>query len=230
MFRISISSAILGLTIVITGSGGPAQAGDPDPDDLLEAQLIALELSGDLLPPTDLTQLILGDLAAIRDTNPQVADIRYRSITTPDQIIVGLTDQAMADFRNGLYHELDSLNTLYGVVDIQDFNLSPVIVLTFDQIYNTSALADIYVQSNPDGLRYAEPNLIFGDGNTISASPPSYTFTRAWGDCPSGCINHEDWIFQVVSGEAVMVPEPLTLTLLLTGSCAILARWAHPHQ
>ena len=184
---------------------------------LLESQLIALELSGELRPPAGLTELILDDLAAIRGAYPQVADIRYKPSAVPDQLIVGLTDQAMAQFNDGQYHELDDLNALYGVIDIDASPLSPAMVLTFDQIYHTQVLSDLYIQAQPWGLRYAEPNGYIGGGSTIQANPPFYTFIRAWGDCPSGCIHHRNSHFRVDDGQVTFIPEPSSLALLALG-------------
>ncbi len=73
-------------------------------DQLLEAKLLALDLSGQLRPPADLTEQIYNDLAAIRTAHPEVADITYRPRAVPYQIIVGLTEQAIEQFRNGQYH------------------------------------------------------------------------------------------------------------------------------
>ncbi len=205
-----IISAV-GLVSCIAFACGGAKADPVGPNELLEAQQIALELSGDLRPPEDLTELVQNDLASIRAAYPQIADISYRPIASPDQIIVGLTDQAMQQFRNGQYHELDQLNALYGVIEIDDpFHRISAIILNFDQVYNTPLLADLYLQDDPPGMRYAEPNSYGGDGSTISAGPPFYTFIRAWGDCPSGCIYHEYWEFSVQDGQVDLIAHPAT--------------------
>ena len=211
--------SVVGLLLCITFAVGGA-------NELLEAQQIALELSGELRPPEDLTELIQNDLAAIRAAYyPQIADISYRPIASPDQIIVGLTDQAMQQFRNGQYHELDQLNALYGVIEIDDpFHRISAIILNFDQVYNTPLLADLYIQDDPPGMRYAQPNYYGGYGSTISAAPPLYTFIRAWGDCPAGCIYHDYWEFSVQDGQVDLIPEPATLGLMVIGGLAILRR------
>ena len=214
----------LSCVLIVAFAGGVAKANSLDPERLLEAQQIALEVSGSLRPPADLTELVLNDLAAIRLAYPQVADISYRPIAVPDQLIVGLTDQATADFLNGQYHGLDDLNNSYGLIDTDVFESISALLLTFDEVYNTPLLANIYTQSNPPGLRYAEPNYYVGDGSTISAAPPFYTFIRAWGDCPSGCIYHEYWEFEVEDGNVILIPEPGTLGVLLVGGTLLVVK------
>lgn len=233
---------------------------------LLEAQLIALDLSGELRPPADLTGRIMDDLAAIRAAYPDetrvikvpdnvavtfdsegtltppdplqfaevVTHIRYMPSAAPNQLIVGLTDEAMAQFNAGQYHELDALNTLYGVIDI---DMGPTIggtslaimLLTFDQNYNTQVLADLYIQAQLWGLRSAESNRYGGDGSTIQAGPPFYTFSAGWGDCPSGCINKQEWHYRVDDGHVTVIPEPATLSLLGIGGLAMIRRRRKHH-
>ncbi len=188
---------------------GNAAATYPDP--LLEAQLLAIEVSGQLRPPPELTEQILNDLADIRTAFPQIADITYWPTAAPDKIIIGLTQQAFDDFKNGQYHVLDELNSTYGVIKITSFSLIKAILLKFNQVYNTQLLSQIYLHAHPYGVRYVEPNYSIGDGSNISASPPFYNFVRAWGDCPSGCIYHQWWHFKVEDGQVQQIsitPEP----------------------
>jgi hypothetical protein len=175
---------------------------------LLEAQQVALEVSGQLRPLADLTQQILNDLAVIRAAFPEVAGIRYRPRAAADEIIVGLTDEAAEQFQAGQYHALDELNELYGVIEIRPHlgSLVSFILLRFNQVYNTELLADIYEQASPEGLRYAESNYTIGDGPTIYANPPRYTFRDAWGDCPAGCTGEKLWHFRVENGQAIIIP------------------------
>ncbi len=255
------------LVFPILASQASALVYTTDDWQLLEAQLIALDLSGELRPSADLTGRIMHDLAAIRAAYPDetrvikvlanqflpydsegnlilpddpwqyeevVTHIRYMPSAAPNQLIVGLTDEAMAQFNVGQYHELDALNALYGVIDIA---IGPTIggtslaimLLTFDQNYNTQVLADLYIQAQLWGLRSAESNRYGGDGSTIQAGPPFYTFSAGWGDCLSGCINKQEWHYRVDDGHVTVIPEPATLSLLGIGGLAMILRRRKHH-
>lgn len=181
----------------------PALAGDR----LFEAQELAIEVSGQLRPPERLTEQIYNNLAAIRDAYPDIADITYRAPAVPNEILVALTEQAMEQLHNGQYHALDELNESYGVMEIEPY--SSFLTLRFNQVYNTQLLSDIYMNARPKGVRYAQPNYRIGDGSTISAEPPCYTFIRGWGDCPAGCIYHQSWLFCVEDEQVTQVSDSL---------------------
>ena len=50
-----------------------------------------------------------------------------------------------------------------------------------------------------EGIEYAEPNAYVGDGSDLDALKSEGRWyvvaRRAWGDCPSGCINEELYFF-----------------------------------
>lgn len=52
-----------------------------------------------------------------------------------------------------------------------------------------------------NGVIYAEPNGVDGDGNNITANIETdyvkYEHSVGWGDCPAGCICRHYWIFYV---------------------------------
>ena len=177
-------------------------------DPVLEAQLLALDLSGKLTPPPDLTQRLLDDLSAVRVGFPEVADITYRHWAAPDRIIIGLSEGAAEQFVAGQHEVLNELNSLYGLLDYDAFSFTTAFLLHFEQIYHTQRLSELYKAAEPLGLQYAEPDYLVGDGSTISAEPPFYTFIRAWGDCPAGCIHSESWDFRVDDGQATLIEGP----------------------
>lgn len=203
--RTSTHLAAVFLTALLS-SNAQADLGDPDPARLVEAQLLALEVGGGLRPSEDLTEQILGDLAAIRSAFPGVADITHRPSANPYEILIQLTDEAQERLDRGEFHELDDLNDQYGLVEMRVILSSlNMYVLRFDQVYNTALLAQIY--AGTPGLLYAEPNYAAGDGSTISGGPPFYTFYRRWGDCPVGCTYEESWTFSVVDGSVTVFGE-----------------------
>ena len=199
---------------------------------LQEAQILAIDVSGELLPPQELTQQILNDLAAIRKAYPIIADINYLPHYRPDELMVGISKDAAEQFKAGQYHGLDELNKQYGVIAIDANHIYHgslnILVLKFDKIYNAELLSDIYEQANPEGLVYAEPDYVAGDSDTIHAEPPDYTFIEGWGDCPAGCINHRYWHFRVENGQVTLLqitgpdgPELLVPTQYATIQSAI---------
>ncbi|MFA5423190.1 MAG: right-handed parallel beta-helix repeat-containing protein [Phycisphaerae bacterium] len=188
---------------IILSSASASEIDFSDP--FIEAQLIAIEISGQLVAPNDLTSRILGDLALIRDACPQIAGITYRPHYVPDELMVGITEEAVQQYQQGQYHALDSLNQIYGVVEVEaHFGLVNFLLLKFNQVYNMPLLAQIYTESNLEGVKYAEANYLIGDGPTIIVRPPYYLFIDAWGDCPSGCSNYEFWEFKVESGQVTL--------------------------
>ena len=64
----------------------------------LEAQLLALEISGEFQPPTALAEQIYQDLEIIRTSFPEIAEVSYRPSADPYEIMVGLTEEALAQF------------------------------------------------------------------------------------------------------------------------------------
>ena len=89
------------------------------------------------MPGAELTELILNDLAAIRSAYSEAAG-KYRPICSMDIISVGLTDEAMEQYLQGEYHELDELNEQYGGTDVMIHPGSGLstIYLKFDKINN----------------------------------------------------------------------------------------------
>ena len=181
------------LVVLAAGVAARGELVDPDPERLQEAQMMALT---GLRPDPELTELIYNDLAAIRAAQPEIADISYRPFAVPDELILGLTQEAVEQIRDGQFDSLDELNATYGPATLGPVKGSDTYawaVLKFDQVYNTSMLSSIY--SGAQGLRYVQPNYYYGDGSTIVPYPPCYEFIRKWGDCPAGCIYQESCVF-----------------------------------
>jgi len=80
-----------------------------------DAEILALQISGELLAPPLLYERISNELAVIRQFYPGMELIHVLPPWKPGELIVGLTDEAWEEFTNGEYHGLDSLNALYMV-------------------------------------------------------------------------------------------------------------------
>ena len=98
---------------------------------------------------------------------------------------------------------LDSLLSQYGF-KITGFyhwmdHTFHVAILTTDQLLNVTPLCSAL--KSYDGISEASPDYMMGDGNYIQFDQEEnvkyFTFSLAWGDCPSGCTSHHNWKFKV---------------------------------
>jgi hypothetical protein len=94
--------------------------------------------------------------------------------------------------------QIDSLIITYNINNVEYFAGS-VVNLTAINPLNMDALGHLF--SKIDGVNYAEPNGGIGGSNDIDAQLNdeyiNYKFSLGWGDCPSGCIYHHFWEFNV---------------------------------
>ncbi len=169
-----------------------------------DAELLALEISGALLPPAELYEQLLNDLTAIRQAYPDMNEIRHRPGWMPGELIVGFTAGAWQQIQDGEYHGFDELSGDYGAVEMRAI-FSTYMLLEFEEQYNPEYLAPLYAAA--EGVTIAEPNHLLGDGSDIQASLPDYTFSLGWGDCLSGCIYRHYWQFTVIDGSVTLVSE-----------------------
>lgn len=160
--------------------------------DNTEAIAIALEASGQLLAPEALVQKITEDLNAIRGAYPSVKSVVGSPPWVVGQLLAVVSDE-----------QLQQIRDQYGEVTASDPLFDTLKVLTFAAKYNPVVLANELVSKNL--VTSAEPNGIVGQSNTVRYNAESglYTFTKGWGDCPSGCINRQIWEFSVSQSKEV---------------------------
>lgn len=168
----------------------------------------------------DLTEQVDRVLSLIRNDHPELNRIHARDGPIVfGQLVVGL-EPHLEDTIHGLLREspdtvefvtgndaFDSLNArlgLSGVESTYDFAL-----LCFSDRLNVPAAAEAY--SKVEGIRYAEPDGIVGDGPDADAERKDGTwyvlFRDAWGDCPAGCTGEQLYFFTVTGQEVVEVEE-----------------------
>jgi len=184
-----------------------------------DGELLALEVSGQLLAPTELVCRISEDLALIRAKFPYMRSIGVLPDWYPGQITVLLTQEALDALLRGQYHGLDELNRDYGPVEVYVLLARPGgvqgFVLKFSRAYNPELLSDIYREA--PGVLSASASRFHGDGSDITVTEPeTYTFVRAWGDCPSGCVYKHSWMFTATGCEVSLIAEygdPLPVAL-----------------
>ncbi len=178
---------------------------DLTPRDNPEAEAAALWLSGDLVAPTDLYEELFSGYSRIRgayaDSIPELNQVTFVSPWMPGELLLKLTDDAIAELRRGEYHDLDSLNTYYRVAEIDTHLIDFIgwMHLIFEGRLHPERLAEEYGQV--PSLLMAEPN---GTWSNQADNYPwlidggiSYLFRYGWGDCPAGCIYNQFWYFKV---------------------------------
>jgi len=164
-----------------------------------EAEILALESNGDLLPDPVLVAQIDADLQLIRDAIPILRQITAVAPWVPGEILLGLTPDAYERFRAGEHETLQALNEQYGLLEVHWWDALNACHLTFGQPYHPVALSIEYAAI--EGVRYVEPNYMMGDGPDIRRHVTGeYTFRYAWGDCPSGCLQEHIWRVSVECG------------------------------
>ena len=90
-----------------------------------EAELAALWLSGELYAPDELYEELLFGYTEVRsqfgDSIPKLNEIEFSPLWRWYAFNVKFTESAVREMRAGEYTDLDSLNTLFGIADIDTF-------------------------------------------------------------------------------------------------------------
>lgn len=170
-----------------------------------ESEAAALWLSGELTAPDTLRENLLSGYRSIRNKYrekiPQLDEVIFVPPWVPGELLIELSESAVRALRLGEYHDLDSLNTLYGVVEI-DTNLLDFIgwvYLKFEDSLHPKRLAEYYGEI--ESVEDTSPNSYVGGGNDnypwLIHNGISCLFKKGWGDCPAGCINNRFWYFKV---------------------------------
>ena len=156
-------------------------------------------------------------LSALRGAYPAVGDVTVAMPYAFGELLLGLEPrliETIAALLEGAagpvaldtgYAEFDALNASLGLsVVINFYRASGIASFFFSEHLNVPAAAAAYEMV--EGVEYAEANALLGDGPDVEASQSEGRWyvvaRRAWGDCPSGCIN-EELIFFIVQGAAV---------------------------
>ena len=150
-------------------------------------------------------------LSLIRRSNLAMADVSVREDHAPATLVLGL-EGALRDAVAALWGgeaasaapptghaAFDALNATLGFRSVRPYPALGAVALHLDERVNIEAAMRAY--GAIDGVAHAEPDTILGDGSDIEAIPVSggwlVVFRKAWGDCPSGCINEELSFFSV---------------------------------
>ncbi|ODM98544.1 50S ribosomal protein L9 [Orchesella cincta] len=158
-----------------------------------EAQLIALESSGELLAPEALVQRVDKDLKAIRSKFPAVAEVHTTGKWQPGRLLIS----------NVKKESLDAINkSAYGPIESKAIFQDTIYSVVFQKPYNPQILSEILKKEF--SLTSADPDGIIGGSSSITLNAGSsptgkntYVFMKGWGDCFAGCINKHFWTFAV---------------------------------
>jgi hypothetical protein len=195
---------------------------DPTPvNEASEFELMALCVSGELFPPYDLTEIFQDDITDIRslafdeesfsDPVPQT-DISFSPPWAPGKIGIYFDDETQGVVVLGKYNTWDKLNVKYhaGKINIHT-RLSVSATIEFnDKAVHPERIAEEYNDLAGSELAFASHSI--GDGSNIYPYIPGYQdaqitseelnektryylFRKGDGDCPSGCIINDYWLF-----------------------------------
>lgn len=159
----------------------------------LEAEMLAMDLTGQLRAPDAQYSRILGDLGKIRAAYPQLVTVVDDPDYAPNELIVKLVPGQSLD-------EYSALNAYY-LVTAEELLFDTWWTLTFCDNLNANALGPIYAALA--AVQYAEPNSLIGtdDQITVTALGGTYRYTIDDGfwDCFDGCDCHRVWVIDVSS-------------------------------
>ena len=158
-------------------------------------------------------------LSLIRRAYPAMADVSVRQEYGRTALVLGLEgalrDAAFAAWEDGNaavpsatgHAAFDALSAGLGLRAVQAYPVLDSAVLHLDERANVAAALRAYRAI--DGVGYAEPDAVLGDGSDIEAAKVEgrwyFVFRRAWGDCLAGCIDEELSFFTVAGGEARLI-------------------------
>lgn len=173
-----------------------------------DAEYLAMELSGELLPPPDLYSQIEDALTDIRTQYPDMRLIAHLPPWHAGKLTVGLTPDAWADIVAGTYSGFDTLDEQYRPTSITRIDALQLLLLEFGQRYNPEALTPMYEAL--DGVSFAGPDGVVGDGSTVRVAldTATYSFDLKWGGCVSGCIYTYTWEYAIANDGTVTPLNP----------------------
>lgn len=180
------------------------------PRENVEADQMAIFLSGELTAPEELYARLRDDLARVReeygdevtantDRVSHVGDVEFQLPWVPSKVLVAF-EAAWADsVREGNYPYWDALNAALGAVSISSLGSFDYVVIRFEPLLNPCVLGSFY--RDLPGVRNSYPDQYCCDWPGIYPRPADSKTTLlirdAWGDCPAGCTGQEYWYFEV---------------------------------
>jgi len=163
---------------------------------------MALEVSGDLLPPKQLAGRIQAQLEAIRKEFTEVTEIQHFPQFLPGELIISTS---LVDENDTIIDKINA--TKYGPLNHFSRILGSVYHLIFDLPYHPVKLTEgirLELGILKDSDFHGEGNQMIGFGNDVTldmsiapGGPDLYTFKKGYPDCIEGCGFVKIWKFNV---------------------------------
>lgn len=143
-------------------------------------------------------------LAAIREKFPVIEGATYCPKWVVSELIVD-------DFKVSANDCIESIkNSEYGPVSSREFMDLNFKIFRFEMYFNPEKLAPIISQlcnasARPNGITCIDGDTLQLD--VLSETESKYTFSKGYGDCPSGCMYSHYWQFSVTSDGVTVANE-----------------------
>lgn len=195
--------------------------------DWTEEDMLAMEITGELLPPPDEVARITHELDLIREFEPKVASIHKFPSWEPGWLRLDINELAEPACQGNSSHEIYALIWQYleGGWPLVDCEWRwGYMDITFQAPYNTLRLADEFEAL--DSVDAASAGDVYGDGDDITMNELGhYIFKRGWGDCPAGCDGKHYWEFQVDGDDVTLVQQYGSVPVSADGVSLLKARY-----
>lgn len=154
----ALISATMILPLLLTGCGRDTPTGsdsenppiefDYSPDDSLEAKLLVLWWSGEILPPEDLVGEFLYELASLRyayrDSVPEIDELRFIPHWVHSRIIIQFDEFTGPEVERGDYTGWDDLEERFQPSSVSDPFLGWFFSLGFREVMHSLRIAELY--------------------------------------------------------------------------------------
>ena len=204
--------------VKITGSVAQEPPATDQDDAVILAERILIDESDDLVFDEQIQQNLIDELeqslTLVRIANSKMNEIRARRHYVPGTLILGVTPELFIGVSESIqagndpatlvtgFDEFDRLTGKLALTEIETLSVGETLFLHFERNVNLRVAIDAF--RGIDGVVYAEPDALIGDGPDIVATKSNdgieLNFINAWGDCPSGCIYRESFLYLVSGG------------------------------
>lgn len=193
--------------------------------EILASQILIRQGSDGFRLPDQLQQLsteIQHVLQLVRESKPSVANVSVTEDYSPGIVIVtpqpGFLKHVQSMVGSGAESvplssgslKFDQFNMKFGLFAVSVFSQLGVMILYYDPGVNPQFVSFLLASRFNDHIKSAEPDYYLGEKSAIKVSKAGENWNilvrRAWGDCPSGCINQELNFFMINENRVKSIP------------------------